>query len=196
MHELSSSGSVAVGTPGSAGASADVRASQRGSSGAMWAKGAEGERIVGQALETACAGIGHVLHDRRLPGSKRNIDHVVVTGAGVFVVDAKNVKGTPRFANFGGTLTTDERLCIGRMDQTMMVEGVQSLGAAVREISKTEVTSVLCFVGQNVPLNFTVRGVLVTDEMSLGKIVQRAGVLTPQMVSVTAGLLASALRSA
>jgi hypothetical protein len=130
--------------PGLAGWSADVLASHRGSAGASYAKGAAGERVVGEVLDTACAGIGHVLHDRKLPGSKRNIDHVVVTGAGVFVVDAKNVAGVPRGVDFGGSLTTDARLYVGKTDRSTWVTGVQSLAAAAREAAGVPVTPILC----------------------------------------------------
>jgi hypothetical protein len=100
--------------PGVAGWSADVLSSRRGSIGPRYAKGAEGERVVGKLLDTACMGVGHVLHDRKLPDSKRNLDHIVVTSAGVFVVDAKNTVGVPRYMDFGGSLTTDARLYVRR----------------------------------------------------------------------------------
>ena len=34
-----------------------------------------------------------VLHDRRIPGSKANIDHIAITAAGIWVIDAKRYKG-------------------------------------------------------------------------------------------------------
>lgn len=34
-----------------------------------------------------------MLHDRRVPDTRGNIDHIIVAPAGVFVVDAKNHKG-------------------------------------------------------------------------------------------------------
>lgn len=151
---------------------------------------------MGELLEVACDGIGYVLHDRKLPGSKRNIDHVVVTGAGVFVVDAKNVAGVPKLADYGGSLTTDARLRLGNADRTMWVEGVQSLSAAVREVAGVNVVSILCFVDQSSPLYFTVRGVEVVDESTLPGIVRRQGPLTPVLVNDIAGRLASALRAA
>ena len=59
-----------------------------------WAAGAHGERLVATAL----AGYeldGRVLHDRLLrPGlSQVNLDHVIVSNAGVFVLDTKNWTG-------------------------------------------------------------------------------------------------------
>ena len=59
-----------------------------------WAKGADGERRV--AAELAALGPDFLaVHDRLLhPGRSRvNLDHIVVTSAGVFVLDAKNWSG-------------------------------------------------------------------------------------------------------
>jgi hypothetical protein len=59
-----------------------------------WRKGAEGERIVGSALDALCGGgVASVLHDRKIPGSRANIDHIVVAPTGVFAVDAKRYSG-------------------------------------------------------------------------------------------------------
>ncbi len=54
-----------------------------------WADGAQAERAVGRRLD-ALADRGVVtLHDRRVPGSSANIDHIVVGPSGVYVIDAK-----------------------------------------------------------------------------------------------------------
>src|SRR2546426_5740703 len=49
-----------------------------------WARGALGEAKLAEAL----AGVRdlRVLHDRRVPGTRGNIDHLLVAPAGVFVV--------------------------------------------------------------------------------------------------------------
>jgi hypothetical protein len=57
-----------------------------------WATGAKGEAKTGRAL----ARLGDefvVLHDRRIPGSRANIDHIAVGPAGIFTVDAKQYSG-------------------------------------------------------------------------------------------------------
>ena len=53
-----------------------------------WAVGARGEEKLAEALDGFS-----VLHDRRVPGTRGNIDHIVVAPAGVFVVDAKRYEG-------------------------------------------------------------------------------------------------------
>lgn len=54
-----------------------------------WGVGAEGERTVAARLE-GVPGIT-VLHDRHIPRSRANIDHIAVGPSGVFVIDAKKV---------------------------------------------------------------------------------------------------------
>ena len=53
---------------------------------AAWKVGAEGEVRVAEVLASA-SGI-EVLHDRLVPGSRANIDHIAVGPSGVFVIDA------------------------------------------------------------------------------------------------------------
>ncbi len=58
-----------------------------------WKVGAVGEEAVAKALNSLVGDGVHVLHDRRIPKSKANIDHIVVSSAGVMIVDAKNYRG-------------------------------------------------------------------------------------------------------
>lgn len=112
-----------------------------------------------------------VLHDRRIPGSKANIDHIAVCPGGVFVVDAKRYKGRPRVQVDGGLFRPRvERLMVGSRDQTRLVAGVhrqvdQVRGAlAARALTDVPVRGALCFVEADWPLtggSFTVDGVSV-----------------------------------
>ena len=61
--------------------------------GRSWATGAVGEQTLGRALDALSTAGVLVLHDRRLPGSKANIDHIAVTANGVWVIDAKRYRG-------------------------------------------------------------------------------------------------------
>ena len=70
-----------------------------------WAIGARGEEKLAEALDGFT-----VLHDRRVSGTRGNIDHVVVAPAGVFVVDAKRYEGRIEIRNPGWLLRPDERL--------------------------------------------------------------------------------------
>jgi len=55
-----------------------------------WRQGAEGEERLGYHLDQLSSEGFVILHDRRVPGSQANIDHLVIGPTGVFVVDAKN----------------------------------------------------------------------------------------------------------
>jgi hypothetical protein len=54
-----------------------------------WATGAVGEERLGARLDSLASDTNAALHDRRIPGSKANIDHIAVTTAGIWVIDAK-----------------------------------------------------------------------------------------------------------
>lgn len=133
-----------------------------------WAQGAAGEERVGQVLDRLARRGLRVLHDRRVPGSRANIDHLVVTPSAVWVVDAKRYKGRPRRVTPGGRLRPRvERLEVGRRDRTRLVEGVLAQAALVSDVvgDDVPVRAALCFVDADWPLlgsDFVVRDVLVT----------------------------------
>jgi Nuclease-related domain len=66
-----------------------------------WQRGAAGERHVARLLEPLVQAGWGVSHDFRVPGSKANLDHVVVGPPGVFVIDAKNYRGRLRLSHDG-----------------------------------------------------------------------------------------------
>lgn len=70
-----------------------------------WAIGAAGEEKLARELASV-PGL-QVLNDRRVRGTKGNLDHIVVAPAGVFVVDAKNHKGMVELRNRGWFLRPD-----------------------------------------------------------------------------------------
>lgn len=115
-----------------------------------WAIGAAGEERVAEVL-VGVPGI-EVLHDRRVPGSKANIDHIVVGPAGVFVVDAKKYEGSIETVDKGSWLRSDWRLYVAGRDRTTLVDGVLGQVEVVRnvlgdEFASVPVTGVLCFIG-------------------------------------------------
>lgn len=57
---------------------------------ASWLKGGNGEQAVGALLQRLEARGWRAIHDRRIPGSEANIDHIVVGPGGVFVIETKN----------------------------------------------------------------------------------------------------------
>ena len=123
-----------------------------------------------------------MLHDRRIPGTKANIDHIVVTTGGVFVVDAKRyVDKRPDLRVEGGILRPRvEKLIVGGSDRTKLVDGVLGQVEQVRAALADEtidVSGVLCFIDADWPLvggAFSVHGVRVVWPKRLSKILDEA----------------------
>jgi hypothetical protein len=61
-----------------------------------WRRGAAGERRTARLLEPLDRHGWAVLHDLAVPGSRANIDHLVIGPGGVFVVDSKQYRGRLR----------------------------------------------------------------------------------------------------
>jgi hypothetical protein len=85
--------------------------------------GREGERIVGESLEELRALGAQVFHD--VPGDAFNLDHVVLTTRGIFVVETKTwskpIRGQPRV-----TLTENSILVAGHAPDRDPVQQVQA----------------------------------------------------------------------
>jgi hypothetical protein len=58
-----------------------------------WRRGAVGERRTARLLDPLARQGWAVLHDLAIPGSKANLDHLVIGPAGVFVIDSKQYRG-------------------------------------------------------------------------------------------------------
>lgn len=100
-----------------------------------WATGAVGEERFGARLNSLVSESIAVLHDRRIPGSKANIDHMAVTAAGIWIIDAKRYKGRPELTIQGGILRPKvEKVLVGRRDCTKLVDGVLKQVELVREV--------------------------------------------------------------
>ncbi|WP_168915945.1 nuclease-related domain-containing protein [Microcella flavibacter] len=130
-----------------------------------WSIGAVGEEKVGQALDALASDSIRVLHDRRIPGSRANIDHIVITPGAVWVIDAKRyAERRPELRVEGGIIRPrTESLIVGGRDQTRLIDGVLGQSARVcAAIPGNPIRSALCFVDADWPLfggAFSVRGV-------------------------------------
>lgn len=170
-----------------------------------WVTGAPGERKVGEALD-AIEGI-IVLHDRHKPGSRSNIDHVAVTPAGVWVIDAKVRSGKRlEFCNKGGLFGRDERLMVGGRDETRLVDAmgwqVQTVHEACADLlaADTAVRPALCFVDATVGWldrrPWSVRGVVVCWRAVLPDLLLRPGPLDGLRMTELAERIANRLPAA
>jgi hypothetical protein len=66
-----------------------------------WRCGAAGERRTARLLDPLERQGWAVLHDLAVPGSRANIDHLVVGPGGVFVIDSKQYRGSLRLDSSG-----------------------------------------------------------------------------------------------
>lgn len=144
-----------------------------------WATGAVGEERLGARLDSLASESIAVLHDRRIPGTRANIDHIVITAGGIWVVDAKRYKGRPELKIEGGILRPRvEKALVGRRDCTKLVDGVLKQVELVREVvGDLPVTGALCFVEADWPLvggAFTTRGVHALWPKRLAKLLAEA----------------------
>ena len=116
-----------------------------------FASGAYGEEKLARALAKV-PGI-EVLHDRRIPGSWGNIDHIVVAPAGLFVIDTKRYQGRVQLKRRGSILHPEYRLYASGFDRTTDINEIKALAAIVdRAVLEHTVepqpiaVPVLCFV--------------------------------------------------
>lgn len=132
------------------------------SSTRVWAQGAAGERAVAARLDALSGDQVLALHDRRLRRpdgtlSRANIDHLAVTGTGVWVIDAKTHQGALEVRRTGGIFSPrTESLYINGRDRTSLVHGLlKQVDAVRRELHRVHVTvpvrGALCFVGTELP---------------------------------------------
>jgi hypothetical protein len=154
-----------------------------------WDTGALGEERLGARLNELADDSLRVLHDRRIPGSRANIDHLAVTRSGVFVIDAKRYQGRPRLVVEGGLIRQRvERLLVGRRDCTKLVDGLLKQVDVVRGVvgNAAVVHGVLCFVEADWPLvggSFTTRGADVLWPRKLYQKLSAGGPLSVEDVS-------------
>ena len=99
-----------------------------------WQTGAVGEEEFGRRL-SGCSGPKlKVLHDRKVPRSSANIDHLAVTTERVWVLDTKRYKGKVETRGGGLFSTRPPELYVGGRNQTKLVEGVQRQVATVQSL--------------------------------------------------------------
>ncbi len=157
-----------------------------------WSVGAVGEQQLGGMLAGVAGPTLRVLHDRRIPRSTANIDHLVVCSSGVYVVDAKRYQDRrPELRVEGGIIRPrQELLIVGGRDRTKLVEGMQKqlslVQTALADQPDIPVRGVLCFVDADWPLiggSFTVDGVLVTWPKKLKAMLTGAGPLESDRIA-------------
>jgi len=170
-----------------------------------WATGSSGERRLGAYLDSLDDDVSRiVLHDRRIPGTRTNIDHIAITQGGVFVIDAKTYTGKVRKIDKGSWFSTDVRLYVGRRDRSQLVRDmarqVEAVRNALGEPAIAEfavpVVPVLCFVAVEWPWfarPFQIEGVWIERPESLGRRLRAPGPLAGEHIRTLARKVAVAL---
>jgi hypothetical protein len=169
-----------------------------------WGSGAAGEEVVGRLLnEWAETGSGVVLHDRRIPGSTANIDHIAVASSGVWVIDTKRYSGRLEPVNRGGWLHPDWRLMVNGRDRSKLAADLAKQIAVVTSALKAEASEqlpsihgVLCFVDADwvfLAKPFSLDGVIVAWPDALIELLSRPGEVPSDARQALADLLARRL---
>lgn len=99
-------------------------------------KGIIGELGVAKDLEYLASEYGlTVLHDLSIPGSKANIDHILISRKVVYVIDAKNYTGVVKVSpNKDGI----KKLRVGGRDQTALVAKLKKYSDTVSKFLASE----------------------------------------------------------
>jgi Nuclease-related domain len=159
-----------------------------------WRTGAIGEEAVAQHLAANCPDVA-VLHDRRMPAGRANIDHIAVAPSGVLVIDTKRLKGRIEVRK---PLFGEEKLVVAGRDKTKLVDGLRRQVAAVgRALELIEqdvpVGGCFCFVnpdgqagGSGIPLlrTLTVDGFPLFYPRRLSKRLGCDGPVGPDQIGV------------
>lgn len=152
-----------------------------------WDTGAKGEEMLAQSLNKLVDRQVLVLHDRRIPKSKANIDHIAVTPTGVYVIDAKRYRNKrPHLRVEGGLFRPrTEKLIVGTRDCTKLAAGVHWQMEKVRGVlagrsggHDVPVAGVLCFLDADWPLiggSFSIQGVDVVWPRKARELLTRPG---------------------
>lgn len=165
-----------------------------------WRKGAKGEADVGKRLEKLATKYNFVtLHDRRIPRSRANIDHIAVTQSGVYVIDAKNYRGEVRIQRKYLFDVDEPELRVGKRNGIHLVRESEKQVMDVREAltksgSNMSVTGVLALSRASFPILRAPRsyhGVLFNSH-GIKRIVSRPGIYTTEEISRVAISLAAA----
>jgi hypothetical protein len=166
-----------------------------------WRSGAEGERLVAERLHREVGDRVVLLHDRSVPNSKKNIDHVAVAASGVWVIDTKHyLKGRVERRDVGGLLRAQHRLYVGGRNETKLVEVLGWQIDAVRRAADEAcaLKPVLCFSEASwkfLQKPIELDGVLILWPRKLSEMIGRPGPLSPDDVDRLSRRIAAALPS-
>ncbi|MCK9250854.1 MAG: NERD domain-containing protein [Solirubrobacteraceae bacterium] len=163
-----------------------------------WVRGAEGEEALARELAARCDERVLLLHDRRLPGSRGNVDHLAIAPTGVWVVDAKRYRGKVEVAR---PWIGEARLTIGGRDRSKLVDGLRRQTDRVAElldVAGVPVHGALFFYDAQLPVvgSLTFGGFPILRPRPLARRLSRDGPLDADRIANVRALLAEVLPAA
>jgi hypothetical protein len=164
-----------------------------------WKTGSAGERKLANYLRDRLGESAVLLHDRRVPRTRGNIDHLVVAASGVWVIDAKLWKGLIELRDVGGWFKVDRQLYVGGRRQTKLIDGIGWQVEAVKtalDAPDVPVRPAVCFLDGEwklFPKPIEINGVLVCWPKKLVEKISEDRALKPAEVLAVAGYLAKSL---
>ena len=159
----------------------------------VWARGAGGEEHVAKFLAEYLKADAVTLHDRAIPGSPANIDHIVIAPSGVWVIDSKRYKGKVAVVK---PLLARTKLTINGRDKSKLIDGLAQQVALVKAVMAEvapgmPVRGALCFVHSDMPAlgKPSFKGFALLTVKPLSKRINARGpVAAEQVRAVAAGL--------
>lgn len=161
----------------------------------VWLSGAEGEEEVARRLAKHLGHQAILLHDRRMPGSRANIDHLVVAPSGIWVIDAKRYKGKVAVSKpfFG-----EAKLMIAGRNKSRLADGlarqVDAVAVVMSELGVAlPVHGAFCFVDSELPTisTLTFRGYPLLAPRRLAGRIKKRGQAGPELLNAVAAQLSS-----
>ena len=138
-----------------------------------------------------------LLYNRRMPKGRGDIDLIAIAPSGVWVIDAKAIKGKVRVAN---PLFGRPKLLVNGGNRTKLIDGLERQIGAVRDALGDDhrdvaVQGVLCFTKADLPLLGTlkIRGHLLLYRKALAKRLNADGPLSRDAINSLTRRLAIAL---
>jgi hypothetical protein len=120
---------------------------------ASWGKGSDGESRLAAFIAREVGDAVIPLHDRLIPGTRGNIDHIFIAPSGVWVVDAKTYKGKVVKRETGPIWRRDNEVVVAGRNRTSLGKSVvtqtEAVLAALRSdpnLQEIPVSAGLCFI--------------------------------------------------
>jgi hypothetical protein len=155
-----------------------------------WRQGARGERRTARRLRRLQRRGYVVFHDLGMPGSRANIDHLLIGPTGVFVIDSKQYSGRVQ-------QTPDGQVWHNHYPMDEQLATVRAEARAVQGILGAPVIPLLCVHGASVQwAGLAAQGVAIVPAGQLRGALGADAVLSAEQVAVLAGTAQTRLRPA